>query len=333
MLPRRLLMVFVFALAPSPAQEAPFAGLARTTFADLLKIPLAPPQASVTVHRATDEDGVRIEDVSWDSLDGERVPAFVMRPVNASGRLPAIVCLHGSGGSRESESGAKFGVGEYAAAGQKPHPRFVGWARELARRGYLTIALTQRGLGGRAPRINDQANVMLVQGRTAMGAVLYEIRQSVTYLQSRPDVDPARIGTTGLSFGGITAFYVWILDHRVAAAAPICGGVGSVEAFIRLGSIGYHGSYWWVPGMLARGDQADFAAALAPKPLMVWAPTEDIGMPKEAVDRFVNVVAPAYERAGNRSALEVHQPPGVHEMTMESFEAIERFFDKWLKAR
>ena len=85
--------------------------------------------------------------------------------------------------------------------------------------------------------------------------------------------------------------------------------------------------------MLAKGDQADFAAVMAPRPLMVWAPAEDIGMPKEAVDQFVNSVAPAYDRAGNRSALVVCQQSGIDEMQMPSFEAMLRFFDTWLRAK
>ena len=330
---RLVVLTSIFVTLATPA-DSPFAGLARKTFADLLKIPLGPPEVSVTVNNTTEEDGIRIEDVSWESLDRERVPGFVMRQASASGRLPAIVCLHGSGGSRESESGKAFGLGDYTTFGQpKPHQRFLGWARELARRGYLTIAITQRGLDKRQPRINDQANVMLVEGRTAMGAVLYEIRQAVTYLRSRPDVDPAKIGTAGLSFGGITAFYTWIIDDRVAAAAPICGGVGSIETFTRVGSIGYHGTYWWVPGMLAKGDQADFAAAMAPRSLMVWAPTEDIGMPKEAVDQFVKIVVPAYEKAGDPSAFVVYQQPGIHEMNLQSFEAMLRFLDTRLRGK
>ena len=79
--------------------------------------------------------------------------------------------------------------------------------------------------------------------------------------------------------------------------------------------------------MLAKGDQADFAAVMAPRPLMVWAPTEDIGMPKEAVDQFVKSVAPAYEKAGSPSAFVVYQQPGIHEMQMPAFEAMQRFFD------
>jgi hypothetical protein len=83
--------------------------------------------------------------------------------------------------------------------------------------------------------------------------------------------------------------------------------------------------------MLEKGDQADFAAAMAPRPLMVWAPTEDIGMPKPAVDKFASIVRPAYERAGKPEALLIRQRPGEHAFSMEAFDALIEFFGAHLK--
>ena len=258
--------------------------------------------------------------------------AYVIKPTNVTKPLAAIVCLHGSSGSRESEVAPTFGMGDWTRYGDKvPHPRLLGWARELSRRGFLTLTLTQRGLDRRLPDTNDQAKDLLVRGRTLMGAIVQEIRQSVTYLQSRPDVDRSKIGMTGMSFGGITTFYTWLVDDRIAAAAPICGGVGSVDVFLKTGRRSYHGFYWWVPDMLTLGDQGDFAAALAPRPLMLWAPTEDIGMPKEGVQRFLETALPAYEKSQAPKALVVHRPPGEHSFTLEAFAAMEQFFREWLK--
>ena len=106
-----------------------------------------------------------------------------------------------------------------------------------------------------------------------------------------------------------------------------------MDLFARMGQIGYHGTYWWIPGIVAAGDQARFAAAMAPRPLMLWAPTEDVGMPKEAVDAFVARVSPAYERAGAPGSFVVHQPPGKHTFSLEAFEAMERFFARQLGGR
>jgi dienelactone hydrolase len=328
------LLLMAAAMAPCRAGEgSPFGEATRRTIAALLKIPVEPPEVTVVVHSSTEQDGILVEDMEWASLDGERVPAYLLRPAAATGRLPAIVCLHGSGGSREAVTTPQFGPGDWTRPGAtKPQKQMLGWARELARRGYLTLALTQRGLDRRTPDTDARSKEMLLRGRNLMGAIVYEIRQAVTYLSRRPDVDPARIGMTGISFGGITTFYTWLVDDRIAAAAPICGGVGSLEVFLERGARGYHGLYWWVPGMLLAGDHGHFAATMAPRPLMLWAPLDDIGMPKEGVERFLEQVAPAYERAGARDNLVVHRPPGVHEFSPEAFQALNAFFDRRLRS-
>lgn len=310
--------------------QGPDATLTRQTFAELLKTTKDAPPVSPKLHGRISDQALVVDDLSWDSSDNQTVPAYLIRPAEPSGRLPAVVCLHGSSGSRESMATQEFGPGQWTRPGRdSPHTRMLGWARELARRGFIALAITQRGLDRREPPINVQANAMLVQGRTAMGEILYEIRQGLTLLNARDDV--GKIGVSGMSFGGITSFYTWLLDDRVTAAAPICGGVGSLGSFIRLGRLSYHGTYWWVPGMLQRGDHGDFAAALAPKPLMLWAPTSDVGMPREGVDRFRERVEPAYSQAGAERALRIHQPPGEHSFTMEAFEAMASFFDEFLR--
>jgi dienelactone hydrolase len=305
---------------------------ARRTLNELLKISQDPPNVVVEVVSRRSEDGLIVEDLAWPSLDGQRVSAFLIRP-ETTGRLPAIVCLHGTGGSRESMTTREFGPGQWTTPGAAaPHQRMLGWARELARRGFVTLALTQRGLDRRAPPdTNDQAKDLLVRGRTLMGAIVHEIRQAVTYLERRDDVQAQRIAVAGLSFGGITSFYTWVADGRVWAAASICGGVGSVDVLLRTGRPAYHGFYWWIPNMLTRGDQGDFAAAIAPRPLMLWAPRRDIGMPKEGVDRFKARVTPAYAKHQAEKNLVIHQPDGEHEFTVEAFDAMVSFFETSLR--
>jgi dienelactone hydrolase len=328
-----LTLVGLLFAAPAPAQLDSEAG-ARQTMSELLKIPLAAPYADVEVLNRSIQGDLIVEDLAWAAPDGQRVTAFLIRPV-LGGRLPAVICLHGTGGSRESETAREFGPGEWTRPGEsKPHTRMLGWARELARRGFVTLALTQRGLDRRAPPdTNDQAKDLLVRGRTLMGAIVQEIRQAVTYLEQRDDVARGKTAVSGMSFGGITAFYTWLVDRRVNGLVSICGGVGSIDALLREGRPSYHGFYWWVPGMLTRGDQADFAAALAPRPLMLWAPQSDIGMPKSGVDRFAAVVRPAYTRAKAEGRLVIHQPPGEHEFTIEAFEAMTVFLHAALNGR
>ena len=82
--------------------------------------------------------------------------------------------------------------------------------------------------------------------------------------------------------------------------------------------------------MLTKGDHGDFAAAMAPRPLMLWAPRSDIGMPNEGIDRFLAAAQPAYQRASAADRLVVQRPPGEHALTIESFEAAYQFFERFL---
>lgn len=54
------------------------------------------------------------------------------------------------------------------------------------------------------------------------------------YLQTRPDVDPARIGITGVSLGGMHSWLAAALDERIAVAAPMIGVQVRMPAAIRL---------------------------------------------------------------------------------------------------
>jgi dienelactone hydrolase len=313
-------------LAGQPAD----AETARAEFASLLKIPVEPPEIRVLLGSRKWVEELWIEDLSWESLDGEVVPAFLVGPKNSRGKHPAVICLHGSSGSRDSMVTEAFGRGEWIRPGRtEPHRRLLGWARELARRGFIALAMTQRGLDRRVPNTNDRAKAMLVRGRNLMGAIVYEIRQAITLLEQREDV--GRIGLAGMSFGGITGFYTWLVDGRVDALASICGGVGSIEVFLNKGSLPYHGFYWWVPNILLSGDHGDYVARQAPRAIFLWAPLEDIGMPKEGIDQLLARAGPAYQGLGYPGRLEVQRPQGGHVFSLAAFEHMYQFLQKRLQ--
>lgn len=149
-----VLAIVALGYTPGPlrAQEAPFSSVARRAFANILKIPLADPDVSVTVRGSKEEEGIVVQDITWESLDGQHPVAYVMYAARAAGRLPAILFGHGSSGSRESESAKTFGIGQWTNANGKTTTRLLGAARELARRGYLVLSVTHRGLDSRLPQ-------------------------------------------------------------------------------------------------------------------------------------------------------------------------------------
>ena len=52
---------------------------------------------------------------------------------------------------------------------------------------------------------------------------VWDIIVLLDYLETRPDVDGARIGMTGLSLGGMHTWLAAALDDRIAVAAPMIG--------------------------------------------------------------------------------------------------------------
>jgi len=304
----------------------------RETLCRILNIHPADPDVAAVEGRIETFSGFTRQDVRWPTIGRDSVLAYVCKPLKPGGeKLPAVICLSGTGGDRVVQTSEFFGRAEYVSIGRdNPHTRMHGWASELARRGYVTLAMTQRGLGDRRTPSGSQSKTLMLQGYHFQGHQAHEIRQALTYLQRRPDVDPERVGCTGMSFGGITTFYTTAVDARFKVAAPLCGGVGSLRQMILIGEMGYHGHYWWIPGILLYFDHGEIVASQAPRPYFIAAPLDDIGMPSKGVDELEAKAAPAYKRAGAPAALRIFRPGGPHSFTLEIFEELVKFFDEYL---
>lgn len=140
-----------------------------------------------------------------------RIFAYFARPAEGQGPFPAMVLVHGGGGTA-----------------------FPEWATLWAQRGYCAIAMD---LGGCGPNRQPLADGMPGQGDEAKfrdfaqaeacdmwsyHAVAAVIRAH-SLLASRPEVDPRRIGITGISWGGYLTCLVSGLDDRLAVSVPVYG--------------------------------------------------------------------------------------------------------------
>jgi len=133
-----------------------------------------------------------------------RVFAYLAYPEKASGRSPGIVLVHGGGGQA-----------------------FAEWARMWADRGYVALAMDLEGHGpdGKTPVEPWPAErylVAVVKDLWPYHAVAAVIR-GISLLASLPEVDPTRIGITGISWGGYLTCIVAGLDDRLKAAVPVYG--------------------------------------------------------------------------------------------------------------
>jgi cephalosporin-C deacetylase-like acetyl esterase len=128
------------------------------------------------------------------------------------------------------------------------------------------------GLAGtRAHTMLGVGSILL--GRNTARFEIWDGMRGIDYLQSRPEIDPKRIGCTGNSGGGTQTSYLMALDKRIGAAAPSC----YITSFERLlDTIGPQDAEQNIYGQIAFGmDHADYLMMQAPMPILICAATKD----------------------------------------------------------
>ncbi len=299
--------------APALPLHRPEHPVARR-LSEVLRIPRPFTSPTVEVrNRWETPDDLIIEEFRLKGGPNPLVPGAIAIPKDRPGPFPAVICLHGTGGTWEREMEQPF-----FAHGST----LVGWARELARRGFATVALTQFSHPPRPePWDWEGPKLLPAYGQTGMGALVSDVLLCVDYLQTRPEVDRKRIGVGGFSLGGIAAFYGFAVDPRLAACFTFCGGVGSARRLIREGTTRYHSVYYYTPGLLSGHlDHPQLVSALAPRPLLVCGATEDVGMPLAGLRDFEAAAGAVYRgrEAGDRFRMFIEEGP--HAMTLNAFE-------------
>ena len=134
---------------------------------------------ALLAHVVQTSDGVKVRDVRFAASNGVMMSALLYQPANATAKTPApgVLAVHGYINSRETQD---------------------GFAIEFARRGYVVLALDQRGHG-----YSDGPAFVDGFGGPA----------GLAYLRSLDIVDKDNIGLEGHSMGGWTVL-------AAAATAP-----------------------------------------------------------------------------------------------------------------
>src|SRR5581483_2321829 len=161
-----------------------------------------------------ERDGYTVEKLHFQSRPGLYVTANLYLPRPAQGRYPAILyqCGHYNQMKRD---------GNKAAADCQSH------AIWFANHGYVTLVVDTLELGEIAAMhrglLQHNRWWWYSAGYTPAGVECWNAVRALDYLVSRPEVDPDRLGATGISGGGIGTFWVAAADERVKAAAPVSG--------------------------------------------------------------------------------------------------------------
>jgi pimeloyl-ACP methyl ester carboxylesterase len=125
-------------------------------------------------------------------------------PEHAHGtRVPAVVLITGSGPEDRDEATPVF-------PGYRP---FRQIADTLGRRGIAVLRMDDRGVGGTPRGPSDPTSADFAD----------DIRAALTYLRSRPDIDPGDLGLIGHSEGALIALMVGSTDPELRSVVLIAG--------------------------------------------------------------------------------------------------------------
>ncbi|MFM2132352.1 MAG: dienelactone hydrolase family protein [Opitutales bacterium] len=165
-----------------------------------------------------------------------RIAAFYTFPEGAKG-APAFVWAHGGGQRAERQRGAYFAKHGYATVdinwgGREIEPGVTentDWGQVDPTQGPQFYPKAFRGVKQDFLPDPHTIDPVLSPRNGNWYLLAYAGRRAITFLESQPEVDPARIGFTGYSMGGnITSFVA--IDPRLKAVAPMVGGTGFVSS-------------------------------------------------------------------------------------------------------
>jgi cephalosporin-C deacetylase-like acetyl esterase len=214
-------------------------------------------------------DGFTVERVIYESRPDHHVTANLYVP-DGQGPFPGVLvpCGHSANGKaaeayqRISILLAKNGMAAlcYDPIGQGERSQLLDKNGKPAIAG-STSEHTMVGVGA------------LLLGRNTATYRIWDGIRSLDYLESRPEVDPKRLGCTGNSGGGTLTAYLMALDERIACAAPSCY-ITSLERLFA--TIGPQDAEQNITGQVAFGmEHADYVTMRAPRPTLMLTASDD----------------------------------------------------------
>jgi dienelactone hydrolase len=351
-----LLFVFLGQSLPNEAIPADLKAPAeiRAAFHKLLDRPKVPLDVQPVLSTEADAPGTVSEHLMFASekkADGttERVPTLIVRPKESAGRRPAVIVLHGTGGTKE---------------GMRPV------LEELAKRGIIGVAIDARYHGARSGGAQGSGAYVAAiteAWKTKPGEPMthpfyydtcWDLWRTLDYLETRVDVDPKRLGMIGFSMGGIETWLAGAIDDRVAVAVPAI----SVQSFKwSLEHDAWQGrantikaaseqaakdtgeqrvnsrvclKLWnkVIPGILGPFDCPSMIRLFAGRPLLILNGEKDLNCPIVGARVAFAEAEAAYKQAGASDRLKIMVAPGVgHAVTPAQHEAALDWFVKRLK--
>jgi dienelactone hydrolase len=276
-----------------------------------------PLQATIT--GTLKRDGYEVDLLHYQSMPGLYVTGNLYRPADAKGdeKLPAVfyVCGH----SGRGRNGNKVAFQSHGI-----------W---LARHGYVCLIVDTLQLGEIAATHHGTYNLERwwwhSRGYTPAGVEAWNGIRGIDYLISRDDVDPERIGVTGISGGGAVTFWIAAADERVRVAIPV-SGMADLESYVPNRVINGHCDCMFVYNTF-RWPWTRIAGLVAPRPLLFANSDHDPIFPMDANERISNRLERLYSLYGAGDRVDALVSVGGHAYREDLRQGIYRFLNAQLK--
>jgi cephalosporin-C deacetylase-like acetyl esterase len=304
----------------------------RREYLDMLGLYPLPEKTPLhaTVTGTLEHEGAVIEKLHYQSKPGLYVTANLYRPKNARGKLPAIlyVCGH-SGKGRDGNKTA-----------------FQDHGLWFANNGYVCLIVDTLQLG-EIPGVHHgtygirNENYAISKdpvetrfwwqalGYTPAGVECWNGIRGIDYLCNRDDVDPERLGVTGISGGGAATFWIAAADERVKVAVPV-SGMSDLESYVGNKVINSHcdcmflvNTYQW--------DWTTIAALIAPRPLLFANSDNDTIFPMDGNRRIIAKLRQLYKMYDKPDLVDDYVSKGGHAYRPDLRVAIFKWINKHLK--
>ncbi len=273
--------------------------------AGLLPMPEKTPLNPV-VFGERQHDGYSVAKVYFESLPGFFVTGNLYRPAG-NGPFPAVLSPHGHW--------------TYGRLENSPLVSGPGRAINLARQGIVVFTYDMIGYNDSRQLTHTFGGPREhLWGLSLAGLQLWNSIRSLDFLESLPYVKRESIGITGESGGGTQTFLLAAVDPRVAAAVP----VNMISLHMQGGCLCEN-----PPGLRLETTNAEIAATIAPRPLLMISATGD--WTAETLEVEYPAVRALYALVGAEDRVSAVRFTAEHNYNKDSREAMYGWMARWLK--
>lgn len=311
-------------------------------------------------------DGLLIEKLTWQLPYGRATEAILLKPANATGKLPGILALHDHGGNKY------FGTPKITKTSDNQHPMMAehqahyyggkAWANEIAKRGYVVLVPDSFTFGSRRVMLQDvpqnlrnqltddpseqqksidayntwasnhehiMAKSLFSAGTSWPAVFLAEDQKALDILCNRPDVDSHRVGCCGLSGGGLRSVYLGGVDERIKCAIPV--GFMTTWADFCLYKSFTHTWMTYIPMLPNELDFPEILGLRTPLPTLVLNDKEDQLFTLSEMQKADQILKEIYQKAHAAEHYRCTFYDGPHKFDQPMQQEAFAWFEKWLK--